>query len=125
MLRQSRKQPEQKWKFLSLVIWLWPSLSTLATWGLGVGADTRIGLPDRNLLNSAFLAIIIASGVTCPVVDVAKVRPVVLATDLVLGRDKRDRRYIEAYRQPMFEGQRAVDSYWLLYIITHNNKAGC
>lgn len=31
--------------------------------------------------------------------DVAKVRPVVLAADLVLANDKRARRYIEAYRQ--------------------------
>ena len=67
---------------------------------LTLGASNiSFGLPDRNLLNSTFLAIAIAAGVTCPIVDVAKVRRIVLATDLVLGRDKRDRRYIEAYRQ--------------------------
>ncbi|GAH56051.1 unnamed protein product, partial [marine sediment metagenome] len=57
------------------------------------------GLPDRTLLNSAFLAIIIAAGVTCPIVNVAKIRPIVLAADLVLGHDRRARRYTEAYRQ--------------------------
>jgi hypothetical protein len=41
----------------------------------------------------------VAAGVTCLIVDVAKVRPAVLAADLILGRDKRARRYIEAYRQ--------------------------
>jgi hypothetical protein len=41
----------------------------------------------------------IAAGVTCLIVDVAKVRPTVLAADLILGRDKRARRYIKAYRQ--------------------------
>jgi hypothetical protein len=41
---------------------------------------------------------VIAAGVTCPVVDVAKVRTSVLATDLLLARDKRARRYIEAFR---------------------------
>lgn len=65
---------------------------------LGAG-NVSFGLPDRNLLNSAFLAIAIAAGVNCPIVDVAKVRPMVLATDLVLGLDKRGRRYTQAYRQ--------------------------
>jgi hypothetical protein len=41
----------------------------------------------------------VAAGVTCPIVDVARVRSIVLAADLVLGRDRRGRRYIEAYRQ--------------------------
>ena len=67
---------------------------------LTLGASNiSFGLPDRELLNSSFLAIAIAAGVTCPVVDAAKVRPIVLAADLVLGHDKRARRYTEAYRQ--------------------------
>lgn len=67
---------------------------------LTLGAsNVSFGLPDRNLLNSAFVAIVIATGVTCLIVDVAKVRPMVLAADLVLGCDKHARRYIEAYRQ--------------------------
>lgn len=67
---------------------------------LTLGASNiSFGLPDRNLLNSAFVAMAIAAGVTCLIVDVAKVRPIVLAADLVLGRDKHARRYIEAYRQ--------------------------
>lgn len=67
---------------------------------LTLGASNiSFGLPDRGLLNSSFLAIVIAAGVTCPVVDAAKIRPIALAADLVLGRDKRARRYTEAYRQ--------------------------
>jgi len=67
---------------------------------LTLGASNiSFGLPDRNLLNDAFVAIVIAAGVTCLIVDVAKVRPIVLAADLVLDRDRRARRYIEAYRQ--------------------------
>lgn len=62
-------------------------------------SNVSFGLPDRDLLNSAFLAIAIAAGVTCPIVDVAKVRPMVLAADLALGRDEYAMRYIEAYRQ--------------------------
>jgi len=62
-------------------------------------SNISFGLPDRTLLNSAFLAIIIAAGVTCPIVNVDKVRHIVLAADLVLGHDRRARRYTEAYRQ--------------------------
>jgi 5-methyltetrahydrofolate--homocysteine methyltransferase len=62
-------------------------------------SNVSFGLPDRDLLNSAFLAIVIAAGVTCPIVDVAKVLPAILAADLSLGRDKYAMRYIKAYRQ--------------------------
>ncbi len=62
-------------------------------------SNISFGLPDRNLLNNAFLAIVIAAGVTCPIVNVVKARPAVLAADLVLGRDKFAMRYIKAYRQ--------------------------
>ena len=65
---------------------------------LGV-SNISFGLPDRTLLNSAFLAIVIPLGVTCPVVDVAKVRAFVLATDALLGRDTYMKRYIQAYRE--------------------------
>jgi len=67
---------------------------------LTLGAsNVSFGLPDRDLFNSAFVAIAIAAGATCLIVDVAKVKQIVLATDLILGRDKRARRYIENYRQ--------------------------
>ncbi len=61
-------------------------------------SNIAFGLPDRHLPNSAFVAMAIAAGVTCLTVDVAKARPMVLAADLILNRDKRARRYIEAYR---------------------------
>ena len=62
-------------------------------------SNVSFGLPDRELLNNAFVVMAVAAGATCLIVDAAKVRPVILAADLVLGRDKRARRYIEAYRQ--------------------------
>jgi 5-methyltetrahydrofolate--homocysteine methyltransferase len=62
-------------------------------------SNLSFGLPDRDLLNSAFVAMAVASGVTCLIVDVVKVRPAILAADLIMGRDKHARRYIEAYRQ--------------------------
>ncbi len=62
-------------------------------------SNVSFGLPDRELINNAFIAMAVAAGVTCPIVDVVKVRSIVLAADLVLGRDKRGRRYIDAYRR--------------------------
>jgi hypothetical protein len=41
----------------------------------------------------------IQSGVNCPIVDAAKVRPTVLATDLLLGRDDYAMRYCKAYKR--------------------------
>lgn len=67
---------------------------------LTLGASNiSFGLPDRDVINNTFVAIAIAAGVTCLIVDVARVRPSVVAADLILGRDKHARRYIEAYRQ--------------------------
>jgi len=67
---------------------------------LTLGASNiSFGLPDRNLLNSAFAAMAIAAGATCLIVDTAKLRPIVLATDLILNRDKYAQRYVKAYRQ--------------------------
>lgn len=67
---------------------------------LTLGAsNVSFGLPDRDLLNNAFLTIAIAAGVTCPIADAAKVRPTVLAADLALGRDEYATRYTKAYRQ--------------------------
>ncbi len=62
-------------------------------------SNVSFGLPDRETLNKAFMPIVIAAGVTCLIVDVAKVCSTVLATDLILGRDKRARRYVEGFRQ--------------------------
>lgn len=62
-------------------------------------SNVSFGLPDRELLNNAFVVMATAAGATCLIVDAAKVRSIILAADLVLGRDKRARRYIEAYRQ--------------------------
>jgi 5-methyltetrahydrofolate--homocysteine methyltransferase len=62
-------------------------------------SNISFGLPDRNLVNHTFLALAIWSGVTCPTVDVAKVRPAVLSIDLILGRDRFAQRYIKDFRQ--------------------------
>jgi 5-methyltetrahydrofolate--homocysteine methyltransferase len=61
-------------------------------------SNISFGMPDRLWINYAYLAMTIEAGVTCPVVDAAKVRAAILAADLLLAKDKRARRYIEAFR---------------------------
>jgi 5-methyltetrahydrofolate--homocysteine methyltransferase len=62
-------------------------------------SNISYGLPERDVLNGAFLALAINAGVTCPTVNASRVRQAVLATDLLLGRDRYARRYIKDYRQ--------------------------
>ena len=61
-------------------------------------SNISFGLPDRTVVNNAFLAIAITAGVTCPTVDAAKVRASVLSADLILGRDRFAQRYIRDFR---------------------------
>jgi 5-methyltetrahydrofolate--homocysteine methyltransferase len=75
-------------------------IKTLLGVNMTLGASNiSFGMPDRMLINISYLAMTIAAGVTCPVVDTAKVRPSVLAIDLLLAKDKRARRYIQAFRE--------------------------
>jgi 5-methyltetrahydrofolate--homocysteine methyltransferase len=62
-------------------------------------SNVSFGLPEREVVNWAFLAMAIQSGVNCPIVDAAKVRPAILAADLLLGRDDYAMRYVRAYKQ--------------------------
>jgi len=62
-------------------------------------SNVSFGLPDREVINAAFLAMAIANGVTCPILDAAKARPTILAVDLLLGRDEYAMRYIRHYRR--------------------------
>jgi 5-methyltetrahydrofolate--homocysteine methyltransferase len=62
-------------------------------------SNISFGLPDRNLVNHTFLALAISAGVTCLTVDVARVRPAVLSTDLILGRDRFAQRFMQDFRQ--------------------------
>ncbi len=62
-------------------------------------SNISFGMPDRALLNNAWVSMVITAGATALIVDAAKVRPTVLSADLVLGRDRFARRYIESYRR--------------------------
>jgi len=62
-------------------------------------SNVSFGLPEREVVTWAFLAMAIQNGVNGPIVDAAKVRPAILATDLLLGRDEYALRYIKAYKK--------------------------
>jgi 5-methyltetrahydrofolate--homocysteine methyltransferase len=62
-------------------------------------SNISFGMPDRALLNSAWVAMVIDAGGTALIADAAKVMPAVLSADLVLGRDRFGRKYLEAFRK--------------------------
>jgi 5-methyltetrahydrofolate--homocysteine methyltransferase len=65
-----------------------------------IGASNiSFGLPDREVLNTSFLPMIMEKGVTCLITSAKKATPIVRGVDLILARDKRAMRYMAAYRK--------------------------
>ncbi len=64
-------------------------------------SNISFGLPDRKYINSAFIAMAIYAGLTCPITNplVPEVNTAILAADMVMGRDDYGMRWIQAYRQ--------------------------
>lgn len=91
----------------SLVVALETAASVHAELGINTAfavSNISYGLPDRSLINHAAASAVISGGINCLIVDVAKLRPIILAADVVVSRDHLCRRYIEAFR----ERQKAV-----------------
>ena len=66
---------------------------------LNVGAsNVSFGLPDRHIINQAFLAMAIYAGANCLITDPTKVAATVRASDLLLGRDPHAGRFIAQFR---------------------------
>jgi 5-methyltetrahydrofolate--homocysteine methyltransferase len=61
-------------------------------------SNISFGLPDRESLNAAFMALSVYCGVTCPIANPEKITSAVLATDLVLGRDDFAVRFVEYFQ---------------------------
>ncbi len=61
-------------------------------------SNISFGLPDRESLNTAFMALSIHNGLTCPIANPEKITPIVRATDLVLGRDDFAVRFVEYFQ---------------------------
>jgi 5-methyltetrahydrofolate--homocysteine methyltransferase len=61
-------------------------------------SNISFGLPDRESLNSAYMAISIYNGLTCPIANPEKITGMVRAADLVLGRDDFAVRFVEYFQ---------------------------
>lgn len=64
---------------------------------LGV-SNVSLGLPNRHIINQAFLALAIGGGASCVITDPMKLTGFIRATDLLLSRDQYAMRYIAHYR---------------------------
>jgi 5-methyltetrahydrofolate--homocysteine methyltransferase len=65
--------------------------------------NVSFGLPDRKMLDWAFLAMAIQNSVACPIVNVSRDRQFISTVDAILGKDAQGLRLIEAYREQSVE----------------------
>lgn len=73
---------------------------------INLGAsNASFGLPERHVLNQAFLALAIAHGATCMITDVARLGLAIRAAELILGKDDFGRNYIGLYRKQQKVGE--------------------
>jgi 5-methyltetrahydrofolate--homocysteine methyltransferase len=61
-------------------------------------SNISFGLPDRESLNAAFMAVSVYCGLTCPIANPEKITSAVRASDLVLGRDAFAVRFVEHFQ---------------------------
>jgi len=69
---------------------------------LNLGAsNVSFGLPDRKIINVAYLSLAIARGLTIAITDptVSEIQTTLLACDLLMGRDEYAMRWIKAFRK--------------------------
>lgn len=69
-------------------------------------SNVSFGLPNRNGINSAFLTMAIASGMTSAITSPlhAEVMQAVLGADVMMGKDPDCTRWIKKYREPSVDG---------------------
>ena len=58
-------------------------------------SNISFGLPNREILNSVYMALSIMNGLTCPIANPEKIATVIRASDLILGRDDCAIRFVE------------------------------
>ena len=70
-------------------------------------SNVSFGLPRREGINSAFLAMAISSGLTSAITNplLLEVREAIMAADVLMGNDPECGRWIRAHREPEVEGQ--------------------
>jgi 5-methyltetrahydrofolate--homocysteine methyltransferase len=61
-------------------------------------SNISFGLPNREVLNSAFMTLAILNGLTCPIANPEKITAAVRATDLIMCRDDYAVRFVEHFQ---------------------------
>ena len=63
-------------------------------------SNVSYGLPERNCVNSSFIAAAIWCGVNAPILNPNQkdIMKTILATDLIMGKDPYAKKYIQNYR---------------------------
>ena len=56
-------------------------------------SNVSFGLPNRGIVNAVFLSFAIRAGLSCAIVNAAKMKPYIMAADLLMGRDPGARGY--------------------------------
>jgi 5-methyltetrahydrofolate--homocysteine methyltransferase len=67
---------------------------------INLGAsNVSFGLPDRQIINQAFLALAIGVGAGCVITDTIKLSQTIVACDLLLGKDMYGKEYLKHSRK--------------------------
>ncbi len=67
---------------------------------INIGAsNVSFGLPDRQMINQAFLALSFSAGASCVITDARRLAGTILACDLLLGRDPYGKRFLSHMRK--------------------------
>ena len=67
---------------------------------INLGASNiSFGLPDRHIVNQAFLILAMGKGATCAITDPMKLAWIIRAGDLLLGKDEYAMRFIRYFRK--------------------------
>jgi 5-methyltetrahydrofolate--homocysteine methyltransferase len=64
-------------------------------------SNISFGLPNREILNAAFMALSIMNGLTCPIANPEKITATIRATDLILARDEFAIRFVENFQSTL------------------------
>ena len=64
-------------------------------------SNVSFGLPNREVLNSAFMALSIINGLSCPITNPVKITSFIRAVDLLRARDDFAMRFVEHYQKSL------------------------
>ena len=62
-------------------------------------SNVSFGLPNRMVINAVFLSLAVQAGLNCAIVNPVKMKPYIMAADLLMGRDQWARHYTAYYRK--------------------------